>query len=129
VHKFCKAQENNTELAEAIAKISSLNTQWGELTMQVGTKAGESLEEIGAASVDYLMFSGYVVLAYTWARMAVVAQQKLAEGTSEEAFYKAKIITADFYFKRLLPRAGAHFEAAQAGMASVMDLPEDSFIF
>ena len=97
--------------------------------MHIGGLAGESLEEIGAASVDYLMFSGYTCMAYTWARMAIVAQAKLDAGTSEEAFYKAKLQTAEFYFKRLLPRAQAHFAAAKAGAASVMDMPEDAFAF
>ncbi|WP_237758336.1 acyl-CoA dehydrogenase C-terminal domain-containing protein, partial [Pseudomonas aeruginosa] len=43
-------------------------------------------EEVGAASVDYLMYSGYACLAYFWADMARLAAEKLAAGTGEEAF-------------------------------------------
>lgn len=129
IHKFCKANEGSEQFASYLDALSGLNGQWGELTMHIGGLAGESLEEIGAASVDYLMFSGYTCMAYTWARMAVVAQAKLDAGTSEQAFYEAKLQTADFYFKRLLPRAQAHFAAAKAGAASVMDMPEDAFAF
>ncbi len=128
IHKFCQSVEGDEALAPMIEKLSALNTQWGELTMEIGGKA-ENLDEIGAASVDYLMYGGFVAMAYTWARIAKVANQKLAAGTDEEAFYKSKLITADFYYKRLLPRAGAHAEAARAGAASLMDMPADDFAF
>ena len=61
--------------------------------------------------------------------MAKAAQEKLAAGTSEKAFYEAKIKTADFYFQRLLPRAQAHAEAARAGSAALMALAEGDFAF
>lgn len=129
IYKFCQGEAENTALASHIEKLSALNKQWGELTMDIGGKAAENADEVGAASVDYLMFGGYVALAYTWARIAKVAQEKLAAGTTEQAFYEAKIKTANFYFLRLLPRAQAHAEAAKAGAASVMDIAADDFAF
>lgn len=129
IHKFCKANEGNEAVDSYLEALAGFNKQLGELTMEIGTKAGESLDEIGAASVDYLMFTGYICLGYTWARMAVVAKQKLDEGTTEEAFYKAKLQTAEFYFKRLLPRAKGHYEAALAGADSVMAMDEEAFMF
>lgn len=127
IHKFCEAVKENEALAAKTEKLAALNKQWGELTMHVGGKAMENAEEVGASSVDYLMFSGYVVLAYTWLKVAKVAQEKLAEGTSDKAFYQAKLHTADFYFQRLLPRAGAHAEMATAGADSIMALAADEF--
>ena len=44
-------------------------------------------------------------------------------------FYKTKLVTAQFYFQRILPRADAHAKAASAGATSVMNLEEDSFAF
>lgn len=129
VHKFCKANEENAELKPYVEKLASLNKEWGDLTMQVGMKAMQDREEVGAAAVDYLMYSGYVVLGYFWARMAQVAQEKLAAGTSEEAFYKAKLATAHFYFQRLLPRTRAHAEIMQSGAANLMALAPEDFVF
>jgi hypothetical protein len=129
IHKFCQGEADNAALAAHIAKLSALNKQWGDLTVEVGGKAMENADEVGAASVDYLMFSGYVALAYTWARIAKVAQAKLDAGTTEKAFYEAKIHTANFYFQRLLPRAQAHAEAARAGAASLMALAAEDFAF
>ena len=84
-------------------------------------------DEVGAASVDYTLYSGYIVLAYMWAQMAQVAQQKMADDSS--GFYAAKLATARFYFARILPRTGMHYQAALAGADVVMALPEDAFIF
>lgn len=127
VHKFCEATKETESLAAKVEKLSALNKQWGELTMHVGGKAMEDAEEVGAASVDYLMFSGYVVLAYTWLKVAKVAQAKLDAGTDDAAFYQAKLHTADFYFQRILPRAAAHAEMAMAGAGSMMALAAEDF--
>jgi hypothetical protein len=129
IHKFCQLHAGNAALAAHIEKLGALNKQWGELTVELGGKAMENADEVGAASVDYLMFSGYVALAYTWARIEAVAQAKLSAGTSEKAFYEAKIQTANFYFQRLLPRAQAHAEAAKAGSACLMTLAAEDFAF
>jgi hypothetical protein len=77
--------------------------------------------------MDYLMYSGYVALAYFWLRMALVAQEKLAAGEGDAAFYQAKLATCAFYFKRLLPRTAAHLAAAEAGSACMMELPAEHF--
>jgi len=80
-----------------------------------------------AASVDYLMYSGYVCLAYFWADMARVAAEKLAAGTGDEAFYKAKLQTARFYYQRILPRTRTHVEAMLSGSANLMEMDEENF--
>jgi hypothetical protein len=129
VHKFCQAQEANDELKPLVEKLAALNKEWGEMTMQLGMKAMQDREEVGAASVDYLMYSGYVVLAYFWLLMATVAQEKLAAGTEESAFYSAKIKTAQFYFARILPRTEAHKSMALAGGETIMALDEAHFAF
>ena len=127
VHKFCKAHADNEDLAAYIPQLAALNKEWGDITMKVGMKAMQNREEVGAASVDYLMYSGYVTLAYMWADMARLAKKKLAEGTTEEAFYTAKIQTADFYFQKILPRVQMHKACIEAGADSVMAMDAASF--
>ncbi|MBA1249752.1 MULTISPECIES: phenylacyl-CoA dehydrogenase [Pseudomonas] len=127
VHKFCQAQEGNAELKEFIEPLAKLNKEWGDVTLKVGMAAMKDREEVGAAAVDYLMYSGYVCLAYFWADMARVASEKLAAGTDEAAFYKAKLQTARFYYQRLLPRTRMHVEAMLAGAGSLMDVAEEDF--
>ncbi len=127
VHQLCQAQAEHPQLKGQVAQLAALNAQWGELTQQVGLAAMKNADEVGAASVDYLMFSGYVTLAYFWLRIALVAREKLDAGSGEAAFYEAKLATADFYFSRLLPRTAAHAAAIQAGAAGLMSLSAEQF--
>ena len=129
VHVFCKENADNEQLKEFVEPLAALNKEWGDLTMKIGMTAMKNREEVGAASVDYLMYSGYAVFAYLWARMAKVALDKMVEGTTEEMFYNAKVQTARFYFKRMLPRAKGHAESMLAGADSLMDMPEEAFAF
>ena len=86
VHQLCQAQAEHPQLKGQVAQLAALNAQWGELTQQVGLAAMKNADEVGAASVDYLMFSGYVTLAYFWLRIALVAREKLDVGSGEAAF-------------------------------------------
>ncbi|GGX82625.1 acyl-CoA dehydrogenase [Litchfieldella qijiaojingensis] len=125
IHKFCQAKAGDPALKEFIEPLAKLNAEWGELTMEVGMKAMHDREEVGAASVDFLMYSGYVTLAYLWARAAKQAQRSL--GGDEDAFYKAKLDTARFFYQRLLPRTRAHAQMIQAGAASLMTISAEDF--
>lgn len=129
IHKFCKENKGDKRLKPYVSALDKLNSEWGDVTLKIGMKAMRNKEEVGAASVDYLMFSGYVVLAYFWARMAATAQTKLDQGTDEEGFYKAKLQTATFYYERLLPRTKAHVEAMLSGADNLLAMDEENFLF
>ncbi|TKJ72424.1 acyl-CoA dehydrogenase [Pseudomonas sp. CFBP13508] len=127
VHKFCAANAGHAQLGGFVAQLDGLNQQWGDLTMKVGMAAMKNPDEVGAASVDYLMYSGYIVLGYLWLRMALVAQVQLDAGEGEADFLKGKLATCEFYFKRLLPRTASHQAAIEAGSDCLMNLPAEAF--
>jgi alkylation response protein AidB-like acyl-CoA dehydrogenase len=129
VHTFCKENADNPAVATYVETLNGLNKEWGELTMKIGTEAMNNPEEVGAASVDYLMYSGYVVLGYLWARAATVAQAKLDAGTTETAFYEAKLKTARFYFERILPRTVSLTQTMLSGADNLLDLDAEHFAF
>jgi hypothetical protein len=127
VHKYCQANKDNAALQQFIEPLAALNKEWGEVTMKVGEKAMENADEVGAASVDFLMYSGYIVLGYMWLQMAAVAQEKIDQGDTDP-IYTGKIKTAQFYFQRLLPRTATHKAAMLAGADTVMGLAEEEFV-
>jgi hypothetical protein len=129
MHKFCQTEADNSEMQAFTQPLAALNKEWGELTMNVGMKAMQNRDEVGAASVDYLMYSGYIVLGYFWARMAKVAQEKLALGEGDTAFYQAKLTTATFYFQRILPRTRSLVETMQSGADNLMSMDQEHFSF
>ena len=129
IHKFCQANEGNADMAQFVNPLAQLNKEWGDVTMRIGMKAMANYDEAGAAAVDYLMYSGYVTLAYLWALMAQVAQQKLAAGEGDAAFYKSKVQAAQFYFKKILPRTRTHVEVIDGGAETLMQMTADGFAF
>ncbi len=103
--------------------------QWNLLTLRLMLKARRDRDSVGAASVDYLMFGGYMMMAYFWALQAQRADALLRSGDGAESadFYNAKLQTAEFYFERLLPRAQAHARSVLASTHSLMQMPNDHF--
>ncbi|MDB9973000.1 acyl-CoA dehydrogenase C-terminal domain-containing protein [Oceanospirillaceae bacterium] len=129
IHLFCKAEAGNEVMAEFIEPLMALNKEWGDLTMKVGMAALKDRNEVGAASVDYLMYSGYVTQAYLFARAAKVSQDALAKGAGDIDFYQAKLFTAQFFFSRLLPRTQTHATAMLAGAGTLQGLDQEHFRF
>jgi len=126
---FCQENFDSPEMAEFIQPIMAYAADWQKMTQSIGMKAMENPDEVGAASVDYLMYAGYITLAYFWAKMAKVAQSKLVESDEDKAFYQAKIKTAQFYFQRILPRAKGHAACLENGSESMMQLDAEDFAF
>ncbi|QWZ59685.1 acyl-CoA dehydrogenase C-terminal domain-containing protein [Acinetobacter pittii] len=129
IDRFIGQHQSNEVLKHYLEKLAELKQQWLSLTKTIAEKAKHNPEEIGAASVDYLYFSSYVVFAYLWARMAQVAHEKIESGTQEEAFYKAKLTTAKFFYQKLLHRTQSHAASIESGAESVMELDQEAFVF
>ena len=126
VGEFIAAHDDEA-VVEFMEPLGRYKDEWLTLSLAVGEKAMANADEAGAAAVDYLMYAGYVTLGYFWARMAAVAQAKLAAGDGDRDFYEAKLHTARFYFQRLLPRADAHRAALESGADNLMAMPEALF--
>jgi alkylation response protein AidB-like acyl-CoA dehydrogenase len=126
---FCKRSRSRKELRPYLKTLVRLTKQWKALTRKIGFAAMRNRDAVGAASVDYIMFSGYVLLGVAWAASARAAYHRLEQGTTEEAFYRAKIQTAEFYFAKILPRTTSLLETMSAGPDPLMKMDENQFIF
>ena len=126
---FCKRARNRKELRPYLKTLVRLTKQWKALTRKIGFAAMRNRDAVGAASVDYIMFSGYVLLGVAWAASARAAYRRLEQGTTEEAFYRAKIQTAEFYFAKILPRTATLLETMSTGPDPLMKMEEDQFMF
>lgn len=119
------------DLKPLIKTLKNYNKEWLALTLKVVYRSVRNRDEIGAASVDYLMYSGYIMMAYCWLLMAEKAAETMATrpslSESERAFYKSKIDTAQFYFDKLLPRTKAHKACILNGSSSLMSFDNKGF--
>ncbi len=112
--------QDNEDMAEFVNPLAKLGQQMTQFTGEIGYKALENADEVGAAAVDYLRVAGHLVFGYFWARMAQVALQKIAEG-NRDPFYQAKLQTARFYFAKLFPETASLMLTARAGSAVLME--------
>jgi len=104
--------------------------EWQYLTYRVAFRSTKDKEWISSASVDYLMYSGWVTLAAHWLRMEQAAVHSLAKGGDEEPdFYNAKVQTSAYVFDRLLARTRSHKAGMLADLGSVMAMPAANFSF
>ena len=122
---FCERHAGSGEHAEFVSRLAGLLKEWSVATEEVARRAARNPDETGAASMDYLQLTGYLCLAWCWAWMASVSAAALASGDADAGFHRAKLATARFYFKRILPRAEAHLDAMSAGARSLMEIPAD----
>lgn len=107
-------------LAKAFAKL-----QQG--TALIAEKGMKNPDEAGAASTEYLRMFGLVALGFMWARMAKLAKQKLADGTDDPQFYETKLVTARFFFERMIPDVSSLLVKMSAGAENLMELDAEAF--
>ena len=133
--------QRSEDLAGFASQLEVITKQWGDIALDCAGRAQANPEEVGAAGVDFLLYSGYVTLAFCWGRIALVAQQQLSvnsaaadsaaadsaaadsdAGEADENYLAGKLATARFFFARILPRTAAHKAAIEAGAACLMDV-------
>jgi len=112
--------QGDDDMAEFVNPLAKLGQQMTQFTGEIGYKAMENADEVGAAAVDYLRVAGHLVFGYFWARMAQVALQKIAAG-DRDPFYQAKLQTARFYFAKLFPETASLMLTARAGAGVLME--------
>jgi alkylation response protein AidB-like acyl-CoA dehydrogenase len=84
-------------------------------------------EQAAAGSVSMVHIMGITALGYAWAKMAVIAVEKLQSNSDKTQFYTDKITTADFFADYCIPEIGTFKKRIEAGKNSIMTLPIQSF--
>ena len=132
---FCREKSmissnpHKRQMNKFIWPLSKAVANWQQYSVRLAMKAKKDRDIVGSASVDYLMYSGYITMGYFWAQMAQTAYEKLAGDVENRDFYRAKIKTAEFYFDRILPRIKSHAATMMADPKSLMQLDEDLLSF
>ncbi|MFA9201890.1 MAG: acyl-CoA dehydrogenase C-terminal domain-containing protein, partial [Cypionkella sp.] len=124
--------------AEAAAAEGELEPLGKALTKAVGEQKAATMwfmqnamanpNNLGAGAHHYMTIMGIVALGWMWLKMARVAAARLAEGGGDEAFYRAKLTTARYFFERYGPDCGALRRKIEAGAEAMMALEPDAFL-
>jgi alkylation response protein AidB-like acyl-CoA dehydrogenase len=89
-----------------------------KFTTWIKEKTQNSKDDASAACNDYLKALGFVSIAHAWIKVLEVSFKDYEQNKN---FYDDKIQTANFYFKRVLPRAESHFKTATSGSDYIMN--------
>ena len=116
VKKDCNSETKElkpfTEELKMNLEILSKFTSW------IKEKIQNSKNDASAACNDYLKALGFVSIAHAWIKVLEVSFQDYEQN---KHFYEDKIQTANFYFKRVLPRVESHFKTATSGSDYIMN--------
>lgn len=131
MHQLCLLIAQNEHASSAVKTLAQTlhpyANEWPQLAQQVGMQAVQDYDEVGAAAYDFLMYSGYVCLAYFWLRMAHSAMAGCP--SLDPRFLAAKQKTATFYFEKLLPMAQVHKTVMLAGKTALSSFEVDEWSF
>src|SRR3954470_23494612 len=122
------AKENGT--SEAMKPyVTPLSTALGHLQQATGWLMQNAMgkpDNAGAAATDYMQLFGLVTFGFMWARMAKVAQDKIA-GSGATPSLSTKLVTGRFFMERMLPETHVHLARIQTGCATTMELAAEAF--
>ncbi|MCX4026370.1 acyl-CoA dehydrogenase C-terminal domain-containing protein [Endozoicomonas sp. SM1973] len=123
VKAFINSEKNNTALIKYIEPLDRALNNLVELTNWIIEQAANDVNEVGAASVEYLHVFGYTAYSYMWALMVKTALEKKTEGE----FSQSKLLTANYFNQRLLPRVYGLAEAIRSGCGPMYEFGEEHF--
>jgi len=98
-----------------------------EATTWIATQGMEDPEQAGAAAASYLRLTALTVIAYLWSRMAEVAARLLDAGQGVTPLLQGKLVSAHYYFDKLLPERHWLLADITSGKEPVMALQEDQW--
>jgi hypothetical protein len=124
IKAFVEDNGLDENMSEFITPLGELGDKVTKLTMEIGMKAFQNPDEVGAAAVPYLRVVGHLVYSYFFAQMAKIALEKQ---DSTDTFYKSKLGTIRFYFARLYPETAMLIRQARSGSANLMAMDVDLF--
>ena len=122
---FIAERQGAPELEEFVTPLAAALKRLMEATQWVSEAAKRNPDEIGAASYDYLRLLGFVAFGRIWVESAQIALAN-QEGDNS-GFYRAKLATARFFVRRLLPNTASLSMTLRAGADTVMALDADGF--
>ena len=126
VTAFAKENEGNEAMKPYVAPLSTALGHLQQATTWLMMNAMAKPDNAGAAATDYMELFGLVAFAYMWARMAKVAQDKIAAGGATPHL-KTKLVTGKFFMERVLPETAAHLARLQTGSDTTMELAAEAF--
>lgn len=126
VAAFAKEHGGDEAMKPYIDPLSNALGHLQQATMWLMNNAMAKPDNAGAGATDYMQLFGLTAFAYMWAKMAKVAQDKIA-ASGATPYLTTKLVTGRFFMERMLPETTVHLARIQTGAATTMELPVEAF--
>ncbi|MDR6657538.1 alkylation response protein AidB-like acyl-CoA dehydrogenase [Tardiphaga robiniae] len=126
VGAFAKEHGADEAMKPYIDPLSNALGHLQQATMWLMNNAMMKPDNAGAGATDYMQLFGLTAFAYMWAKMAKVAQDKIATDGATP-YLTTKLVTGRFFMERMLPETALHLARIQTGSATTMELPAEAF--
>src|ERR1700744_5957600 len=123
---FAKEHGADEAMKPFVVPLSSALGHLQQATTWLMQNAMMKPDNAGAAATDYMQLFGLVTFGYMWAKMAKVAQDKIA-GSGATSYLTTKLVTGRFFMERMLPETALHLARIQTGSATTMELAAEAF--
>ncbi|WP_445491625.1 acyl-CoA dehydrogenase C-terminal domain-containing protein [Rhodopseudomonas sp. RCAM05734] len=126
VAAFAKEHGGDEAMKPYVDPLSGALGHLQQATMWLMNNAMMKPDNAGAGATDYMQLFGLTAFAYMWAKMAKVAQDKIA-ASGATPYLTTKLVTGRFFMERMLPETSVHLGRVQTGAATTMELPAEAF--
>jgi hypothetical protein len=121
------SQSANADLKVIGKALASAQGSFLEVVDFVSGQYKADIRAVFAGSVPYLKLAGLVVGGWQLGRAALIAEQRLMEGSGDAQFLRAKIVTARFFADHLLSQVAGIAHSITVGASAVLAAENDGF--
>ena len=128
VDDFVAANGGDEKLKPFVEPLARARKDLEAATMWFMENALENPDHAGAGSTPYMHLFGVTGIAFMWAMMARVANDKLAAAKDgDRAYYETKIKTGRYYMDHVVPETATHLARIRHGADPMMALAASEF--
>ena len=125
IDEWCADNKGSSDALDGyIDQVLAAKAETMEGIQWLGANGMANPDNAGAASHDFLHLFGLTAYGYMWLMMVKEAQDH--DGDTDP-YYANKLITAQYFFERMLPETSLHLTKVKVGADSIMALTADAF--
>lgn len=125
--QFVEQHRADESMAEFTKSLHTALKNAQQASLWVAAQGMGDPNEAAAVSVEYLRLMAIAVFAYMWAKMAYAALQGIKKNPHDASFYEAKLVTARFFMKKIVPYQYGLLAAIVEGSKPIMAMEEAAF--
>jgi len=126
IDRFIDQTKDRSDMQEFTRPLAKAHTRLQRMTAWIVDQCATNPQSAVAAASDYLRLFALVALASMWARIVETSKAALAK-TPDDSFYQAKIATARFYMRYILPQSSSLVRAMISGCRLMTELDAEAF--